>query len=370
MNKVVTVNLNGRAYQIEEHGYALLNKYLGQAEAQLSDNPDREEIIADFEQAIAEKCDELLGDSKTVVGNSEIAAIIEQMGPVDGKESDADTATQPATKPVKRFYLIKEGAIIGGVCTGLATYFNIDVTIVRLIVIVATFLSSGALILAYLVLLFIVPEAKTPEQKAAAQGTNFDSKTLIETAKKKYAAVNNEEHWKRVAEDSKPMLTGIGSVIRTTLRIGAGICAAGGILLLSVLAVVGISSVWTILVDHSIYGVIVFASNVSIVLLATLAASLFTLAIVPIYLVTVLFYRYAKDSSLHSTLWAIIPALVLFVVALGASIALLTTTPQIRTVSYRNIDNQTGFNMVCVGDCTHFKRFVSNSTEPVITSKW
>lgn len=369
MNKVVTINLNGRAYQIEEHGYALLNKYLGQAEAQLADNPDREEIIADFEQAIAEKCDELLGQSKTVVSDSEIESIIEQMGPVDGKETESES-DQPTQKPVKRLYLIKDGAIIGGVCTGIATYFNIDVTIVRLIVIVATFLSSGALILAYLVLLFIVPEAKTPEQKAAAQGTNFDSKTLIETAKKKYASVNNEQHWKRVAEDSKPMLNGIGAFIRTSMRVIAGVCAAGGIMLLAILAVAAISSVWTIVVDHSIYGVFVFAPNVPIALITVLTVSLFALAIIPIYLVTILFYWYAKGRTARNTLWALLPALVLFVISLGVSIALLTTTPQIKSASYRNIQDGSGFNMVCLGDCSRYDRFLTNADGPITTSKW
>ena len=55
MNKVVTINLNGRAYQLEEAGYDHLRTYLAHAAKQLADDPDKDEIMADFEQAIADK---------------------------------------------------------------------------------------------------------------------------------------------------------------------------------------------------------------------------------------------------------------------------------------------------------------------------
>ena len=52
MQKVITINLNGNAYQVDEAGYAALVAYLEGAERQLKDNPDRAEIIAaDIEQA-------------------------------------------------------------------------------------------------------------------------------------------------------------------------------------------------------------------------------------------------------------------------------------------------------------------------------
>ena len=56
MHKVVTINLNGQAYQFDEDAYERIRAYLGRAEAQLHDNPDRAEILADLEQAIADKC--------------------------------------------------------------------------------------------------------------------------------------------------------------------------------------------------------------------------------------------------------------------------------------------------------------------------
>ena len=43
MNRVITINLNGVAYQLEESGYEQLRAYLDQAGRQLEGNPDRDE---------------------------------------------------------------------------------------------------------------------------------------------------------------------------------------------------------------------------------------------------------------------------------------------------------------------------------------
>src|SRR5690242_7263308 len=86
MQKVVGINLNGNAYQLEEPGYEALRAYLERAESRLQANPDRAEIMADLEQAIAEKCGRYLGASKNVVTAGEIETIIAEMGPVESPE--------------------------------------------------------------------------------------------------------------------------------------------------------------------------------------------------------------------------------------------------------------------------------------------
>ena len=48
------------------------------------DNPDRREIMAELEQAIAEKCQRFLGPNKSVVSAAEIEQIVREMGPVEG----------------------------------------------------------------------------------------------------------------------------------------------------------------------------------------------------------------------------------------------------------------------------------------------
>jgi len=87
MEKVVNVNLNGNAFQLDESAYDVLRTYLDLANRQLADNPDRAEIVADFEQAIADKCRRFLNPAKTVVTAAEMQRIVDEMGPVEGAAS-------------------------------------------------------------------------------------------------------------------------------------------------------------------------------------------------------------------------------------------------------------------------------------------
>ena len=195
MQKVVSINLNGNAYQLDENGYETLRHYLGRAEQQLASNPDRAEIVADLEQAIADKCQRYLGPSKTVVSAAEIERIVAEMGPVEPPAAGADGAgdagtAEPAAPPkdaTRRLYRIPSGAMIAGVCTGLAAYFRLDVAIVRIAFAGAALLTQGAAIIVYVVIMFVVPEAGTPEEQAAAGGLPFNAREVIDRVGKRSA---------------------------------------------------------------------------------------------------------------------------------------------------------------------------------------
>jgi phage shock protein C len=60
----------------------------------------------------------------------------------------------------KKLYRSQKERMIGGVCGGLAEYFNIDPTLVRLAFVILA-IAGGPGILIYLVLLMLVPEATT-----------------------------------------------------------------------------------------------------------------------------------------------------------------------------------------------------------------
>ncbi|MBI2102699.1 PspC domain-containing protein [Candidatus Woesearchaeota archaeon] len=68
-------------------------------------------------------------------------------------------------KPIKRLYRSRNNQIIGGVCAGIADYFEVDPVLVRLIWVIATLFSMGLGILAYIIAWIIIPE----EPKAAKQ---------------------------------------------------------------------------------------------------------------------------------------------------------------------------------------------------------
>ncbi len=64
----------------------------------------------------------------------------------------------------KKLYRSKTDRKIWGVCGGIAEYFGIDPTIVRLVAVASIFL-SGIGILAYLIMAIIVP-AESAEERA------------------------------------------------------------------------------------------------------------------------------------------------------------------------------------------------------------
>ena len=207
MNKVITINLGGNAYQLEEGGYDALRAYLETAAARLQGNPDREEILSDIEGAIAEKFRALLASHKTVVETKEVAAVLTEMGPIEADAGEAagtgasgagasSGAGQPGAAGTgkqaaggggtpKRLYRIQEGAMIAGVCNGIAAYVNIDPTLVRLAFVVLTMLWGSGL-LVYVVMAIVVPEARSPEEKAAASGFPATAQEFIRRAKEGY----------------------------------------------------------------------------------------------------------------------------------------------------------------------------------------
>jgi phage shock protein PspC (stress-responsive transcriptional regulator) len=219
MRKVITINLNGNAYQVDEPGYEALRAYLERAESQLRGNPDRAEIVADLEQAIGDKCDTFLGSHKTVVSSVEVEQLLKEMGPVEAGDTAAQAkatgpsgeATQQAAagsgadakssaQPQRRIYRLPQQGMLGGVCAGFAAYANIDVVWVRLIFVLLTF-TTGIWFFVWLVMLFVMPRATTPEEIASAYGEPFNARDVMDRAKKKYS--DYSPSMKSAAEDIK-----------------------------------------------------------------------------------------------------------------------------------------------------------------------
>jgi phage shock protein PspC (stress-responsive transcriptional regulator) len=197
MQKVITVNLNGHAYQLDESGYDALSRYLEEAARVLRDNPDRAEIVADLEQAIADKCQRFLGAHKSVVAAADVDGILAEMGPIDTEagtsattgtaDSAGDAAGAGAAAPPKRLFRVPQGAMIAGVCTGLSAYLAIDVALIRIGFVIVALVTKGAGIVAYVAMMFIMPEARTSEDRAAAGGAPFNAKEVVDRAKRQYA---------------------------------------------------------------------------------------------------------------------------------------------------------------------------------------
>ena len=66
--------------------------------------------------------------------------------------------TTPTTTRSRRL-VRSDNRMIGGVCAGVADYLGVDVTLVRLIAVVAAVLGFGTLIVAYLVAWVLMPQS-------------------------------------------------------------------------------------------------------------------------------------------------------------------------------------------------------------------
>jgi phage shock protein C len=84
-----------------------------------------------------------------------------------GDTTQTQTQTPAASSvrpPLRRAY---QGRMLAGVCAGLADYFGIDVTLVRIAFVVLTFL-GGAAVPAYLACLLLIPEEGSDQSIATS----------------------------------------------------------------------------------------------------------------------------------------------------------------------------------------------------------
>jgi len=161
MKRVIDASLNRNPYPIEEDAYARLETYLAGSAAALGDDPDRDEILLDLEQAVADQCRRRLSPQATVITLKELLPALEEIGPirrpgVEPTSSDSKKTTESAPS----LQQISQGAWISGVCLGLARYLCVEVTLIRVIAAALLFFTEGAALLLYGVLAGIVPFAE------------------------------------------------------------------------------------------------------------------------------------------------------------------------------------------------------------------
>lgn len=173
MKKTISINLAGSSFYIDEDAFAKLDAYLTAVKAHFAKYPDSDEIVSDMEARLAEHFAVTENEAQRVISAADVAEMIRVMGTVadfaaeEGETNSTETTTAESTQ--KRLYRNPDDAVIGGVCSGIAAYFGIDPTIVRLLFGLSV-LVGGFGIALYLILLVITPEAKTPAEKLRMRG--------------------------------------------------------------------------------------------------------------------------------------------------------------------------------------------------------
>lgn len=181
MKKNITINLCGRLFQIDEDAYEMLQHYTDSLRSYFSKQEGGEEIADDIEARIAELLDELKQQGIEAVNIDHVKDIIRRIGKPeelagdDGEEQRSHAAGESIIDNMRsrmtgrKFYRNPNDKMVAGVMSGFASYTGTDVTIWRLLTVLFTFFYGIGLV-AYVILAFVIPEAKTPEELLEMEG--------------------------------------------------------------------------------------------------------------------------------------------------------------------------------------------------------
>lgn len=179
MKKTLNIGIGGKSFIIDEDAHERLSKYLETFRSRLT-GEQGSEVMDDIEARIAELLLSNLGSGQQSVSLALVNRITAQLGMPDGKpefENNENMEEKTMSTPVKKLYLDVESRKIGGVCSGLAAYFDIDVTLIR-IVFLALLLAGSFGFWLYLIIWIVAPKALTPAQKCELRGLETTAENL------------------------------------------------------------------------------------------------------------------------------------------------------------------------------------------------
>ncbi|MFN8258291.1 MAG: PspC domain-containing protein [Bacteroidales bacterium] len=182
MKLTENINLAGLIFTIDEDAYLKLQNYLNAIERYFGTKDERDEIMADIESRIAELFQAQLNKSKEVISLSDLDRIIDIIGKPEDFASISD-------KPGPRFYEKSEyktgrlfrdidKKVLGGVCSGLGVYYNVDPVILRVLFVLCLGLGS---LLVYVIFWIVLPPARSLEDRYEMKGyrsRNLDFRTF------------------------------------------------------------------------------------------------------------------------------------------------------------------------------------------------
>lgn len=189
MNKTVTINISGIIFHIEEDAYDKLSKYLSTIKGYFSKTDGGNEIMSDIEARIAEMLQSKTSAVKQVVLMADVDSVIEAMGKPEEfaeghteKEEQEDESFQSSEPIKKRLFRDPDNKAVGGVCSGIAAYFDVDIVWIRLAMFLLIFF-GGLSLWVYIILWIVIPEAKTTAEKLAMRGEKIDINNISKTVK-------------------------------------------------------------------------------------------------------------------------------------------------------------------------------------------
>ncbi|HEY0272894.1 MAG TPA: PspC domain-containing protein [Chitinophaga sp.] len=219
MKKIININLSARLIPIEDSAYEILRQYLDSLRRHFSKEEGAEEIQSDIESRIAELFQDKLKNGAHCITDEDVQAVIASIGrpeQLEGNEDSNGQAVPPADsltgrRPRKRLYRDPDSKVLGGVCGGLGSYFNIDPVIFRIIFALLAIGGFGTGVLVYFILWVATPEANTAAEKLEMRGERVDLNNIKTTIQEEINQIKGNVG--KVGDDIKNFTTGRGSQV-------------------------------------------------------------------------------------------------------------------------------------------------------------
>ncbi|MCD1118325.1 PspC domain-containing protein [Chryseobacterium turcicum] len=233
MNKTLSIGLAGFSFTIEEHAYIKLSDYLNALRSSL-DASEADEVMHDIEIRMVEIFRDTLG-KREVINDTDVEKVIAQIGSPEKIEeqeeayySEKNTRTQAtgtSYSDKKQLFRDPETQKIAGVCGGLAAYFGMDITGMRLLWIgIFVILCFGAPSMLFVPLLYIILWAVLPKAETASDFLKMKGKPLnfdnLKEESGKIVQFANETTTRagEIYNENKPKIGSAGDTILKVLK--------------------------------------------------------------------------------------------------------------------------------------------------------
>lgn len=187
MKTIINITLGGRNIAIEDSAYEKIKAYTESLGNYYRNEEGRDEIIADIESRLSELMHEKIRKGAVHITDAHVDEMIGMMGrPEDfDKEAKAEGGdSQNQSNPnftfneKRRLYRDESNKMIGGVCSGIANWLNIDPTVVRVLFAIISFGGFGSGLLIYIILWIVLPAKNMSVYLGKRMYRNPDDKVI------------------------------------------------------------------------------------------------------------------------------------------------------------------------------------------------
>ncbi len=184
MKKTINVAIGGCSFTIDEDAYNTLNEYLENFKSSIDNTGGSTNVLDELEVRIADMLKGKLG-GREVVDFKMTQEVIGQLGYPEGYRKHPSENTQggyhysgtDGERPARKLFRNPDDKRIAGVCSGLALFLGVDVTLIRVIFLIALICGSAGFWI-YVVIWIAAPEAKTAAEKCELRGIPANAENI------------------------------------------------------------------------------------------------------------------------------------------------------------------------------------------------